>query len=313
MNFTRIRGRLLRVKRFSCLLLSVAACASTGKPPSNDSSKAVESRVTSGDAQLFVRSVGGGEGADTLVVLHGGWGLTHDYLVSLDKLATANLRMVEYDQRGCGRSTGTIDEKIIAAQVADLEEIRKALAVEKLHLAGHSAGGLIAWAYAIAHPERVKSLIFIDSVPPSGKQLADAFSVWGARRDALTKSGEITPAGEGSDSTTYLLSVLPVYFVDPKHPAARSLNDSKFDDSIFQKHSEALGDFDFHPQLSQLSIPSLVIAAAVPFGEMGRKIAEALPEDHVTLIDLQACGHMPFVECPDQFFGPVAAFVEKHR
>lgn len=57
-------------------------------------------------AKLFCRTLGQGK---PLIVVHGGPGLTQDYLLSeLQPLAETNF-LIFYDQRGCGQSTGEID------------------------------------------------------------------------------------------------------------------------------------------------------------------------------------------------------------
>ncbi|HUS14644.1 MAG TPA: alpha/beta fold hydrolase, partial [Chloroflexia bacterium] len=59
-------------------------------------------------ATLFVRSVGGYDGGPVLVLLHGGPGISHEYMMPLEVLASEELRVVSYDQRGVGRSSGSV-------------------------------------------------------------------------------------------------------------------------------------------------------------------------------------------------------------
>ncbi|HET7640830.1 MAG TPA: alpha/beta fold hydrolase, partial [Ktedonobacteraceae bacterium] len=55
--------------------------------------------------RVWYRSVGGGEGEHTpLLILHGGPGVPHDYLENLEALASETQRVIFYDQLGCGRS-----------------------------------------------------------------------------------------------------------------------------------------------------------------------------------------------------------------
>src|SRR5687768_4543136 len=124
-------------------LLLLSACASTAAVI-----KHTNRSVTSGDATLHLRVVGAGP--ETMVVLHGGWGLSSEYLRGLEALAGPTLRVVTFDQRGVGKSTGVVaKENVMAQATADLEAVRMALGVEKIHVLGHSAGGLNALHYAI--------------------------------------------------------------------------------------------------------------------------------------------------------------------
>lgn len=62
------------------------------------------------NGKLFLRTIGKGK---PLIVLHGGPGLTQDYLLpQLYRLAKNNF-VIFYDQRGCGQSTGEINANTI--------------------------------------------------------------------------------------------------------------------------------------------------------------------------------------------------------
>ena len=111
--------------------------------------------------RLYWKSVGDPGPAGTVVALHGGPGATHDYLLSLSDLAQWGYRVVYYDQIGCGRSdlARDVNEYTIERDVEDLDALRKALGLERFHLLGSSYGGLLAIAYALAHPEPLRSLV----------------------------------------------------------------------------------------------------------------------------------------------------------
>lgn len=53
--------------------------------------------------ELFVRCLGGPEARDTVVLIHGGPGISHRYMLGLERLAGAQRQVVSYDQRGVGR------------------------------------------------------------------------------------------------------------------------------------------------------------------------------------------------------------------
>ncbi|UYZ84762.1 prolyl aminopeptidase [Entomomonas sp. E2T0] len=70
-------------------------------------------------------------------------------------------RIITFDQRGCGRSTpyASLENNTTWDLVADIELIRKELAIDKWVVFGGSWGSTLALAYAQTHPERVLGLI----------------------------------------------------------------------------------------------------------------------------------------------------------
>jgi proline iminopeptidase len=106
----------------------------------------------------------------TILCLHGGPGLTHDYLLGFAKLSKLGQRVVFYDQLGCGRSENpkNITLFTIERAVEEVEAVRKKLRLGKVDLLGHSYGGLLAIAYALKYQNNLRSLISLsglDDVP----------------------------------------------------------------------------------------------------------------------------------------------------
>lgn len=106
---------------------------------------------------------------DPIVLLHGGPGMGNYFDPFAGTLSPH--RVVTYDQRGYGRSTcdGSFD---VAAQVRDLDAIRAHLGADRIHLFGHSWGGLLAQLYAKAHADRVASLVLCCSMANTGRNVA---------------------------------------------------------------------------------------------------------------------------------------------
>jgi proline iminopeptidase len=70
-------------------------------------------------------------------------------------------RTVLFDQRGCGRSAphASLDRNTTWDLVADIERLRKHLAIDKWVVFGGSWGSTLALAYAVSHPERIAALV----------------------------------------------------------------------------------------------------------------------------------------------------------
>ncbi len=73
----------------------------------------------------------------------------------------ATYRIILFDQRGAGKSRphASLEENTTWHLVADMEEIRRLLGIERWVVFGGSWGSTLALAYAETHPERVKGLI----------------------------------------------------------------------------------------------------------------------------------------------------------
>lgn len=71
-----------------------------------------------------------------------------------------HFRIVQFDQRGCGRSTptGLLEANSLQHTIADMEAIRAHLGIEKWVVSGGSWGSVVAIAYAETHPERCLGL-----------------------------------------------------------------------------------------------------------------------------------------------------------
>ncbi|WKX68950.1 alpha/beta fold hydrolase [Streptomyces sp. XD-27] len=89
------------------------------------------------------------------------------------RLAAAGYRVIRYDHRDVGRSTARDFETYPytwAALKDDALGLLDALGIDRAHLVGHSAGGLIAQWIAAEHPERVPTLTVIGSSPLGGRE-----------------------------------------------------------------------------------------------------------------------------------------------
>jgi len=103
----------------------------------------------------------GANNPETVLCVHGGPGLTHDYILSMADLAKDGYKVVFYDQLGCGKSDvpKNLNMFTIERALDDLEGFRREMKLGKVHMFGSSYGGLLAIAYALKYPGNLKSLI----------------------------------------------------------------------------------------------------------------------------------------------------------
>lgn len=265
---------------------------------------------------IFERRIGSGP---PTVVLHGGPGAHHDYLLpGFDALARGR-ELIYYDQRGGGRSPVSRETPVgWREQVADLEELRQTWDLEQLTLAGYSWGGLLALLYAIEYPERVGRLALVSPAPAwrearleferrfAERNLAPALQ---RERAVLRESGLRERDPLAHSQRLFELSVVP-YFSDPAR--ARKLTPFRVTGRTQQEVWSSLGDFDLRPALARLSLPALVIHGEddpIPLATAG-SVADLLgAEFH----PLPQCGHVPYVEAFEPFVGLMDGFLPAAR
>jgi proline iminopeptidase len=263
--------------------------------------------------ELFVRRIGRGA---PVVVLHGGPGAHHDYLLpGFDALAGGR-ELIYYDQRGGGRSPVPRDVDVgWTEHVADLEALRALWGLRRMTIAGYSWGGLLALLYALEHLERVDRLALI-SPAPAWRAARERFEErFGKRnldpefqeaRKALRESGLRERDPDAYQRRIFELSVAP-YFHDPA--LARDLTPFRITGRTQQEVWSSLGDFDLRERLPLLrGIPSLILHGEndpIPL-EASRATAALIG---ATLHPVPRCGHVPYVEARDEFVRIVGEFL----
>jgi proline iminopeptidase len=118
--------------------------------------------TTSDNVRLFVHIAGKGK---PCVFVHGGPGSTSYYFEALTvaPLVEQSMKMIYYDQRGCGRSDSAADRDYSLPRMEkDMEELRVALGYKQWALMGHSFGGILVTNYAHDYPTSVSALLLIE-------------------------------------------------------------------------------------------------------------------------------------------------------
>jgi 3-oxoadipate enol-lactonase len=107
-------------------------------------------------------------GTETVVFLHGMGtdSLASFYLTLAPPIAAAGIDVISYDLRGHGKTERPERGYTIADFVADLDDLLRQLDLDRpVHLVGNSFGGTLAYSYAAANPDRVRSIVCIESEP----------------------------------------------------------------------------------------------------------------------------------------------------
>jgi pimeloyl-ACP methyl ester carboxylesterase len=215
-----VSGWLSRGRRrpIGCVLLVLVTlgCASSSPPPHDLATRYVRGN----GVRLHVTAQG--SGAQVVVLVHGGPGLSLQEMSPLTSLTSPARTIISYDQRGAGSSTADGDYSI-SAQVADLEAIRQAFTAQRVWLVGQSWGGLVAAAYAAAHPSSTAGLVLIGALPPDLNAFLAGQRLFSGRLQQLQSRGVVPthlPADTGGSCLPALSALAPVYAADPSHPVA---------------------------------------------------------------------------------------------
>jgi proline iminopeptidase len=266
----------------------------------------------------------GPDAAPGLLVLHGGPGAHHDYLLPQMLALADEYELVFYDQRGGGRSrTDQRDPITWRTQVDDLARVIAELGLEPPTLVGYSWGGLLALLYAIRsfdedasalpRPER---MVLIDPAPVSRayrRQFETEFAQRQSSSEVQRLRQELAASGlreRDPDAYRQRLFELSVagYFADPAR--ARDLTPFRVMGRVQQSVWDSLGEFDFTARLRAVTCPVLVLHGTddpIPLAS-SRSIARELPDAELVVLD--GSGHVPYVEAPDELFAAIRRFLE---
>jgi proline iminopeptidase len=265
----------------------------------------------------------GPEGAPRLLVLHGGPGAHHDYLLPQMLALADKHELVFYDQRGGGRSRSDDRSPITwKTHVSDLAVAVRELVGEPLSIVGYSWGGLLALLYSIDAFSRSRDagpaparLVLIDPAPATRPFRARFESSFAERqasvsiqrmRDELASSGLRERDPEAYRQRAFELSVAG-YFADPRR--AHDLTPFRVIGRVQQQVWESLGDFDLLQRVEQVECPVLILHGRqdpIPL-EASEALARALPD--ARLVVLEHSGHVPYVEAPDALFSAIERFL----
>jgi len=280
--------------------------------------------------RLYTRRVGDGP---PVVVLHGGPGAHHDYLLpQYDRLAgdggsrggpggRGGRALLYYDQRGGGRSPVARDTPVgWREHVADLEALRRHWGTDRLALLGYSWGALLAVLYALEHPAQVERLALVCPAPATAqwrREFERRFTSrmaepWiGRARRELAASGLARGDPERYRRLAFALSVAG-YFHDPSR--AREMTPFRVTARTQEAVWESLGDYDVRERIRR-TFPkgkaprSLVVAGIydpMPI-ESARELAASLDTGVVEL----ATGHAPHVEATEDFVRVLDSFLPR--
>jgi proline iminopeptidase len=307
-----MKSRISPFMVFLGLIIGCVVLGSVEQVCSTENSKPAikEIKVPSENVTLFVRIAGDPSSGNVLIGINGGPGQSSSYMSNLDRLAGAEFAVVTYDQRGTGQSTEPSNGYGLTEYAADLEAVRQAVGTKKVHIFGHSWGGIIAMCYAAAYPQNARSIILMGSGPPT-REAAQAGQARLNKRIASLQEQGVIAQGQPGNMKDLIEFILPAYFSDPKFPVPVELKNTDFNATTYQQTLAALGDWDLSIDVAELTHPVLFLwGEDDPFGlPMAEVTKNALSSAEVEFAVLKECGHY-WHECDNMFFSHVRAFLK---
>ena len=273
----------------------------------------------------------GAGGPAPLVVLHGGPGATHDYLLPLTDLARDGRAVVFYDQLGNGKSTHLPDRGgdfwTVDLFVRELANLVDHLGIgDRHHVLGSSWGGFLAQEYAITQPAGLLSLVlsntaasFPDSVAEMNRLRAELPPDVQAALDRHEREGTTDdPAYEEACMVFYRRHLCRL--AEWPDDLVRSFAAIDDDPTVYHTMN---GPSEFHvvgtikdwqskDRLGLIQVPALVVSGR--YDELTPALQEPLVAGiaGTEQVILEESSHTPFFEERERYMAVVDDWLRRH-
>lgn len=265
-----------------------------------------------------------------LLCLHGGPGACHDYLESLDAMADTGRRVIYYDQLGCGNSH--IDQSkpemwTVDLYVEEVDVVRQALGLDRIHLLGQSWGGMLAMEYMIRQPKGVASVTIASSPASMIQWVEEAAKL----RDELPPEIQATLVRHETAGTTSSDEYQQVMLEFYNRHVCRIVPNPEFVQRSFAKMAQypevyntmngpsefyvigTLKNWDIIDQLGKINAPTLVTSGrydeATPL--IAETVHKGIPGSKWVLFENSS--HTAHVEEADRYMQVLGDFISQHE
>jgi proline iminopeptidase len=259
-----------------------------------------------------------GEGSP-LVVIHDGPGYEKSLMYAGFDAFASEMRVVYYDQRGCGRSeplTPTTSATI-RDNVEDLEALRRYLHIDRFSVAAHGWGAVIALEYARKYGDRLESIVLVTPISPFMPE-----PLHETLMDKLPDETRMAVFDLLHHPTITMLErrqrimrlTMPALFY--RSDAARRVNPGnvRFAADVNLRLGDELGTLNMFPVLGEVTVPTLVVVGMHDISTTVRdQMAYADGIKGSSAVVFNESGHFPFLEEQDFFISVVRGFILEGR
>jgi proline-specific peptidase len=248
-----------------------------------------------------------GNGDETIVILNGIMMSANSWEDFVPVYTEKNFQFLRMDFRDQGASDKYNQSYDISIHVNDLKALLAELEIKKVHLVGVSYGAMMAMLFELKYPNLVKSLVLSNTearVTDFLKSISDTWEIAAATNDGH-KFFKLSMPYIYSD---YFYNNNLEWLQEREDQLAQVLNKEWFEALI--RLSKSSKDFDIFDQISNISSPTLLLAAdrdiLTPVREM-RKMQEEIPDSKMLII--KDAGHAAFYEKMTEFNTAVLGFI----
>ncbi|GAB2975460.1 proline iminopeptidase-family hydrolase [Amycolatopsis acidiphila] len=265
-----------------------------------------------------------------LIVLHGGPGCTHNYVLSLADLADGTRAVVHYDQLGCGGSTRLPDADpgfwTVELFLAELDNLLEHLGIAGSYdVLGQSWGGMLAAEHAVRRPAGLRKLVIADS-PASmhdwsvaaGKLRAELPAEVREALDRHEATGDYAnPEYKAASDVFYARHVCRIL---PNPPEVRRTLEAMEEDPTVYNAMNGPNEFHVIGSLRDWTVVDRLPAIEVPTLVLNGRYDEATDDCVRPYVDqiagarhvrFENSSHMPHVEERATYLATVRAFLEE--
>jgi aminoacrylate hydrolase len=255
----------------------------------------------SGDVRIHYADQGTG---DTVVFLPG-LGMSHaTWAVPAERVGRSH-RVLAVDPRGSGLSDKPDKPYTRATVAADVCAVLDAAGVDRAHLVGQSMGGMIAQDFALAHPDRVRTLTLVSTYAVADEWVTRMMA---ARRRLILAGG--LPL-QFSVSLLLVFSPRAMREIGPFIAELEArLAANPPDERAYLRQIDYCSGHDAAAALGDLGVPSLVISGSHDFvtsAIQGRELAQLIPGAGYE--EFEGASHGLIWEEADRFGDVLAGFL----
>ena len=285
-----------------------------------------EGKISIGGFETWYRIVG--EPADPhprklpVLTLHGGPGLPHDSLEPLEDLARNGRAVVFYDQLGCGNSTRPEAPAWgVDLFLRELATVRRDLGLDRVHLLGHSWGGMLAMEHALEGAEGLASLILVGATV-SGETMLENRKAFFEKLPEAERTAIRRHESAGTFDAPAYAEAMDLFHkrytcrLDPWPDwlnRALSKMDVEANTAMWGPPNAPgpLRAWDLRPRLAEIGVPTLIVPGRHDGMAAGqeRGIHAGIPGSELAI--LEESSHYPFAEEPERFFAALDDFLAR--